>query len=92
VGGVLMGENKKLPVITKETIEKHIKDIEKAKKMGSFKSKSNKIFKDILEENPELVNVSGVTLESDKSEDYKAGYLAAFVTIYDLLRRQIKSG
>lgn len=78
----------KLPIITKETIKEHLKAIKNAEKSKVFKSTSDNIFKEILEENPELVEIIIPTLKSKKSEEYKKGYLAAATTIYDLLRKQ----
>ncbi len=83
-----MKKQKTLPIVTKETIEEHTKVVRKAKKSGSFKSTSDKIFEKILKENPELADVILPTLESNKSKDFKSGYLAGFTTIYDVLRRQ----
>ncbi len=82
---------KGLLIITKKTIEKHKKTIEKAKKSKRFKSSSDKIFEEVLTDNPELANIIIPTLESDKSDDFKSGYLAGFTTLYDLLRKQAKS-
>ncbi len=79
-----------LPIITGKTIKEHLKAVEKAKKSKTFKDKSNKIFKEILEENPELSEIIISTLESKKSKAYKSGYLAGFTTIYNLLRKQAK--
>ncbi len=78
----------KLPVITKETIKEHQKTIKSIKKSGTFKSRSDEIFKEIVEENPELAEIIIPTLESKKSKEYKAGYLAGVTTIYDILRKQ----
>ena len=78
----------KLPIITEETIKEHLKDVKNAKKSKTFKSKSDEIFKEILEENPELTEIVIPTLESKKPEEYKKGYLAGITTIYDILKRQ----
>lgn len=78
----------KLPVITEETIKEHIEEIRNAKKSKTFKSKSNNLFKEIMEENPELTEIIIPTLESKKPEEYKKGYLAGTGTIYDILKRQ----
>lgn len=80
----------KLPIIDKNTIKEHLRNIEKTKQSEIFKSKSNEIFKEILEENPRLVEIIIPTLKSKKSKAYKSGYLAGFTTIYDLLRKQAK--
>ena len=80
----------KLPTVTKETIKSHIRAVKDAKKSKTFKSKSNNIFKEIGEENPELADIIISTLESKKPEEYKKGYLAGLTTIYDILRRQAK--
>ncbi len=79
-----------LPTITEKTVKEHSKAIDKAKKTKNFKKKSNKIFGEILKENPSLIEVVLPTLESKRSEDYKTGYLAGITTIYDILRRQAK--
>ncbi|MCK4647405.1 hypothetical protein KAT24_00570 [Candidatus Pacearchaeota archaeon] len=80
----------KLPRISKETIKEHAEAIKVAKKSKTFKAQSNRISKEILEENPELVDIILPTLESKKSKAYKSGYLAGFTTIYDILRKQAK--
>jgi hypothetical protein len=80
----------KLPKITEKTIKEHLKAIKNAKRSKSFKSKSDKIFEEILKENPELTEIIIPTLESKKPEEYKKGYLAGITTIYDILRRQAK--
>ena len=80
----------KLPIITEKTIKDHIKGIKTEKKSKNFKSKSNTIFKEILEENPGLTEIVIPTLESKKSDEYKKGYLAGLTTIYDLLRKEAK--
>jgi len=80
----------KLPIVTDETIKEHIKAIKDEKKSKTFKSKSSEIFKEIMEENPELVEVVIPILESKKSDGYKKGYLSGITTIYDLLRKQAK--
>jgi len=50
----------------------------------------NDIIGFILEENPEYSReIVSAILESDKSEEYKKGYLAGITTLYDLLRKQI---
>ena len=85
-----MEKEKSLPIVSRETIEEHTKEINKAKKSKLFKSKSNKIFNIILKENPELSEIILPTLESKKSDEYKKGYLAGFTTIYDILKREIK--
>lgn len=77
-----------LPIITKKTIKEHIKAIEKTKKQKTFKPMSNKILKELTESNPELVKIIIPTLESKKSDEYKAGYLAGITTLFDILRRQ----
>jgi len=79
-----------LPLITEKTIRKHKKAIERAKKSKVFKSSSDKIFEEILIDNPELANIIIPTLESNKSNDFKSGYLAGFTTLYDILRKQAK--
>ena len=81
-----------IPTITKETIKAHIKAIQKAEKSKSFKSKSNKVFENMMKENPALVDIIMPTLESKKPEDYKKGYLAGITTIYDVLKRESKKG
>lgn len=80
----------KLPIIDRNTIKNHLRNIEKTKRSKTFKSKSNKIFKEIIEKNPELAEIIIPTLKSKKSKAYKSGYLAGFTTIYDLLRKQAK--
>jgi len=80
----------KLPTITKETIKEHTKAVKDEKKSKTLNSRSNKIFKEIMEENPELTEVVIPTLESKKSDEYKKGYLAGVTTIYNLLRKQAK--
>jgi len=80
----------KLPTIDKETVEEHLKEIEEAEKNKKFKKKSNDLFGEILKENMELTDIVIPTLESDKSEDYKAGYLAGFTTIYSVLKKQVE--
>lgn len=79
-----------LPIITKETIKKHLKAIKKAKKQKTFKSLSNKTFKEMMKSNPELADIIITTLESKKPKEFKKGYLAGITTIYDILRRQTK--
>ena len=69
-----MEKEKSLPIVSRETIEEHTKEINKAKKSKLFKSKSNKIFNIILKENPELSEIILPTLESKKSDEYKKGY------------------
>ncbi|MAH45764.1 hypothetical protein CMI37_08030 [Candidatus Pacearchaeota archaeon] len=88
-----MGENKStqegIPVITEDTVKEHIENIEKSIEDGTFKLNSNKLLEIILKENPELVRkIISVSLESDKSEEWKAGYLAGVATLYDILKRQ----
>ena len=80
----------KLPIVSKETIKEHIKEIGKSKKDKSFKSKSNEIFEEIIKENPELSKIIFPILESKKPEDYKKGYLSGATTIYDILKREAK--
>jgi len=76
-------------IITSKVIEEHIKDIKKSKENGTFKDRSNNMVRVILGENPELsLKVIQTTLESDKPEEFKKGYLAGIATLYDLLRKQ----
>jgi hypothetical protein len=90
---VTMDDNKftkeGIAIITCDVINEHINDIEKSKKEGTFINLSNDIMKLIIEENPNFsLEVIQSTLESDKSEEYKKGYLAGIATLYDLLRKQ----
>ncbi len=80
----------KLPTITEKTIKEHKKAIKDSKKSKRFKSTSDDIFKEILEENPELTEIVIPILESEKPEEYKKGYLSGITTLYDILRRQAK--
>ena len=78
-----------IPRITKETIERHRKVVEKAKEDGSFKDYSNEIMERIFEENNDYyMEVVIACLKSDSSEDYKKGYLAGVATFFDIVNRQ----
>jgi len=79
-----------MPKITLDTIKDQEREVIKAKEDKSFKDQSDDLFKNILKKNSELVNFASATLESDKSEDYKAGYLSGFVTIYYLLEKELE--
>jgi hypothetical protein len=79
-----------IPIISEETIKKHIENIKKSIEKGDFKTDSNRVIEMILKENPELAQkIILPTLESEKPEEFKKGYLAGVATIYDLLKMQV---
>ncbi|MEK6827465.1 MAG: hypothetical protein AABX99_03205 [Nanoarchaeota archaeon] len=80
----------KLLKITKKGINEQKREIQKSKKSKTFKSKSDKIFNEMVKTNPELWKIIGPTLDSKKTQDYKKGYISGITTFYDLLKRESK--